>query len=161
MFMSSPVKKRAVVDIRATVEAHRGIAAYLLAIHGLSVSDTIASLHGIGKGTVLKTKYGWEVDHQGILLPRTLPPDTVSAPPDILRLIHCNCKTFECWNASCSYFKLGWTIFFSCEGVDIYMLKIPSHKTNLMTSEHSKMPVRTLMTLGKDSIENMRVDDII
>ena len=77
MFMSSPVKKRAVVDIRATVEAHRGIAAYLLAIHGLSVSDTIASLHGIGNGTVLKTKYGWEVDHQGILLPRTLPPDTL------------------------------------------------------------------------------------
>ena len=183
--MSSPVKE--VVDIRATAEAHRDIAGDLLAIHGLSGADTIASLHGIGKGTVLKiskkggvplfhigdvatdiksveaqataficaaygkstqyctsmtecrvkvwrsktgrigassvklcslppttaafiqnvhrchlqvatwkaallesppamdpTKYGWEVDHQGILLPRTVPPDTLSAPPDIL-----------------------------------------------------------------------------
>ena len=42
------------VDIRATAEAHRDIAADLLAIHGLSGADTIACLHGIGKGTVLK-----------------------------------------------------------------------------------------------------------
>ena len=54
MFISSPVKKRAVVDIRATAEAHRDIAADLLAIYGLSGADTIASLHGIGKGAVLK-----------------------------------------------------------------------------------------------------------
>ena len=54
MFMSSPVKERAVVYIRATAEAHRDIAAELLAIHGISGADTIASLHDIGKGTVLK-----------------------------------------------------------------------------------------------------------
>ena len=30
------------------------------------------------------TKYGWEVDNQGILLPPTVPHDTLSAPPDIL-----------------------------------------------------------------------------
>ena len=112
MFMSSPVKERAVVDIRATVEAHRGIAADLLAIHGLSGADTIDSLRGIGKGTVLKTKYGFEVDHQGILLPRTQPPDTLSASPDILRLIHCNCKASGCRNASCSCSKLECTFFF-------------------------------------------------
>ena len=40
--MSSPVK------------GHRDIAADLLAIHGLSGADTLASLHGIGKGSVLK-----------------------------------------------------------------------------------------------------------
>ena len=54
MFMSSPVKERAVVDIRATAEAYRDIAADLPAIHGLSGADTIAWLHGIGKGTDLK-----------------------------------------------------------------------------------------------------------
>ena len=54
MFMSSPVKERAVVDIPATAEAHRHIAADLLAIHGLSGADNTASLHGIGKGTVLE-----------------------------------------------------------------------------------------------------------
>ena len=53
MFMSSPVKERAVVNIPATSEAHRDIAADLMAFHGLSGADTTASLHGIGKGTVL------------------------------------------------------------------------------------------------------------
>ena len=48
------MKERAVVDIPATAEAHHDITADLLAIHGLSSADTIASLHGIGKGTVLK-----------------------------------------------------------------------------------------------------------
>ena len=47
------------VDIRATAEAHSDIADDLLAIHGLSCADTVASLHGIGKATVIKvTKTG-------------------------------------------------------------------------------------------------------
>ena len=42
------------------------------------------------------TKYSWELDHLGILVPRTVPPATFSAPPDILQLIHCNCKASGC-----------------------------------------------------------------
>ena len=49
MIMSSPLKERALVDIRATAEAHSDIADDLLAIHGLSGADTVASLHDIGK----------------------------------------------------------------------------------------------------------------
>ena len=52
------MKEQAVVDICATAEAHRAIAGDLLAIHGLSRADTIASLHGIGKGTVLDFQEG-------------------------------------------------------------------------------------------------------
>ena len=54
LFMSSPIKDRAVVDIRATAETHNDIADEFLAIHGISGADTAASLHGIGKATVLK-----------------------------------------------------------------------------------------------------------
>jgi len=43
--------------------------------------------------TMDPTSYGWNIDHQGILLPRTVPPDTLCAPANILKLIHCNCKT--------------------------------------------------------------------
>ena len=39
------------VDIRATTEAHHDIADVLLSING---ADTVASLHAIGKATVLK-----------------------------------------------------------------------------------------------------------
>ena len=52
--MSSPVKERAMVDIRATAEKHCDIADDLPAIHGLSGADTVASLHGIGKATAIK-----------------------------------------------------------------------------------------------------------
>ena len=54
MIMASPLKDRAVVDIRATAEAHSDIADDLLAIHGLSGADTVASLHGTGKATVIR-----------------------------------------------------------------------------------------------------------
>ena len=54
MIMSSPLKERALVDIRATAEAHSDIADDLLAIHGLSGADTVVSLHDIGKATVIK-----------------------------------------------------------------------------------------------------------
>ena len=42
------------IYIRATVESHSDIADDLLAIHGLSGADAVASLHGIGKATVVK-----------------------------------------------------------------------------------------------------------
>ena len=51
MFMSSPVKKRAVVIIPVTAEAHHNIEDDLLTIHELSGTDTVASLHGIDKGS--------------------------------------------------------------------------------------------------------------
>ena len=49
MFMSSPKSELLVIDIRATAVKHADIANNLLAIHGLSGADTVASLHGIGK----------------------------------------------------------------------------------------------------------------
>ncbi len=52
--MSSPVKKRAVIYIRATVESHSDRADDLLAIHGLSGAGAVESLHGIVKATVVK-----------------------------------------------------------------------------------------------------------
>ena len=42
------------IDILATVESHSDVADELLAIHGLSGTDAVASLHGIGKATVAK-----------------------------------------------------------------------------------------------------------
>ena len=54
MIMSSPVKERAVIDIRATVVSHSDIAGDLLAIHGLSGAYAVAYFHGIGKATVVK-----------------------------------------------------------------------------------------------------------
>ena len=39
---------------RATVESRSDIADDILAIHGLSGADAVASLHGIGKATVVK-----------------------------------------------------------------------------------------------------------
>ena len=41
------------IDIRATVESHSDIADDLLASHGLSGADEVASFHGIGKATVV------------------------------------------------------------------------------------------------------------
>jgi hypothetical protein len=55
--------------------------------------------------TMDPTNQGWELDHQGIRLPRTVPTGTLSASADILNLIHCNCKTSGCLTAACSYSK--------------------------------------------------------
>ena len=63
-------------------------------------------------------KYGWEGDHQSILLPQTIPSGTPSAPPYVLQLIRCNCKTSGCQTAACSCLKLGCTIFCLCEGIE-------------------------------------------
>ena len=52
MIMSSPVKERAVIAIRAKVESHSDIADDLLAIHALSGADTVAPFHSIGKATI-------------------------------------------------------------------------------------------------------------
>ena len=47
------------------------------------------------------TKYGWELDHLDNMVPRTVPSGTLSAPPDILQLIHCNCKASGYRTAAC------------------------------------------------------------
>src|SRR6267154_5027880 len=52
------------------------------------------------------TKYGRELDHQGILLPRTVPPGTLSAPTQILQLIRCSCKNSACRTAACNCSKV-------------------------------------------------------
>ncbi len=52
--MSSPVKERTVIYIRATAGSHNDVADDLLAIHGFSGADAVASLHGIRKATVVK-----------------------------------------------------------------------------------------------------------
>ena len=64
------------------------------------------------------TKYGWELDHIGILVPRTVPSGILFAPPDILQLIHCNCKASGCRTAACSCTKIWYTIFCLCEGAE-------------------------------------------
>ena len=53
MIMSSPVKERAVIDIKQTAASHIDIASDLLALHGLSGADTVSAIHGIGKTTVV------------------------------------------------------------------------------------------------------------
>ena len=49
--MSSLVQYQAMVDIRAITEVHTDIADVILSING---ADNVASLHAIGKATVLK-----------------------------------------------------------------------------------------------------------
>jgi len=55
MIVSSLVKERAGIDICAITIAHSNIADVLLGIHGIfSGADSVTSLHGVGKATVLK-----------------------------------------------------------------------------------------------------------
>ena len=48
MIMSLPVKERAEIDIRGTVDSHSDVADDVLAIHGHSGADAVESLHGNG-----------------------------------------------------------------------------------------------------------------
>ena len=54
MIVTSLVKERAGIDIVAIATAHSDIANDLLAIHGSSGADTVASLHVVSKATVIK-----------------------------------------------------------------------------------------------------------
>ena len=65
------------------------------------------------------TKYGWELDHLDNMVPRTVPSGTLSAPPDILQLIHCNCKASGYRTAACiAARKLGARFYVFCEGAE-------------------------------------------
>ena len=52
--MVSPVRGRTFIDISATVQRHPNVMPHLLAAHGLTGCDTVATYFGIGKMTVLK-----------------------------------------------------------------------------------------------------------
>jgi len=54
VMMISPIKGRIMIDINATVNKSRPIMSNLLAAHGLTGCDTVATYHGIGKGTAIK-----------------------------------------------------------------------------------------------------------
>ena len=60
--------ERTSVDIQATVKQNADIIPNLLAAHGLTGCDTVAKLHGIGKGTVITTlKRGYTFTQLGHL----------------------------------------------------------------------------------------------
>lgn len=54
VLMVSPVQGRVVLDVSASIERHSPIIPDLLAAHGLTGCDTVASYFGIGKGVALK-----------------------------------------------------------------------------------------------------------
>ncbi len=54
VLMVSPIRGRAVIDINATVDLHRDIIPDMLAAHGLTGCDTVATYFGIGKAAVLR-----------------------------------------------------------------------------------------------------------
>lgn len=54
VYLESPLKGRATIDIDATVQENLSIIPGLLAAHALTGCDTVASHYGIGKGIVLK-----------------------------------------------------------------------------------------------------------
>ncbi len=54
VMMVSPAQGRSTIDINASVEKHHGILQDLLAAHGLTGCDTVATYFGIGKGIALK-----------------------------------------------------------------------------------------------------------
>ena len=66
-------------------------------------------------------QYGWELDHQGVLQPKTVIPGTLYAPASILQLIRCQCKTSGCRTAACNCSKVGCTMFCLCEGGEACM----------------------------------------
>ena len=68
VYMQSPLRGRAVIDIDATIQNNKSIIPVLLAAHALSGCDVVASYFNIGKGVALKvlkagmqTKYSIEI----------------------------------------------------------------------------------------------------
>lgn len=55
IMMISPIRGRTMIDINASVDKNHTIMGDLLAAHGLTGCDTVATYHGIGKGVALKT----------------------------------------------------------------------------------------------------------
>ena len=54
VMMISPIRGRTVIDINASVNKNPAVMEDILAAHGLTGCDTVATYHGIGKGIALK-----------------------------------------------------------------------------------------------------------
>ena len=54
VMLMSPIQSRTVIDINETVRKHQDIIPSLMAAHGLTGCDTVATYFGIGKGITLK-----------------------------------------------------------------------------------------------------------
>ena len=66
--MEATSSERVPVDILASFKKKKDIVPHLLVAHGLTGCDTVAKLHGIGKGTVkYKLKQGNAFKHLGDL----------------------------------------------------------------------------------------------
>ena len=52
--MISPIRCRTVIDINAIVDKNPAVMEYILAAHGLTGCDTVATNYGIGKWVALK-----------------------------------------------------------------------------------------------------------
>ena len=90
---------------------------HVLRVH-LQVAIRKSALHE-SPPDIDPTKYGWDKDHQGNLIPRTVAPGTLDAPPEILHLIRCQCKTSECRTAACNCANIGCTVFCLCGGGEL------------------------------------------
>ena len=84
------------------------------------------------------TKYGWELDHLGNLVPRTVPCGTLSAPPRTH--YSCNGKASGCRTAACSC-----TIFCLYEGAE-------RCKNPLMRSQMEDGSEKTIDDPGDDDM---------
>ena len=73
--------------------------------------------------------YDCELDHLGILVPGTVPSGTLSATPDVLQLIHCNCKASGCRTVACSCTTIGCTIFCLREGAEACKIRLTRSQT--------------------------------
>ena len=80
VYMESPLKGRAIIDIDATVQQNLSIIPALLVAHALSGCDTVASYYGIGKGIVLKVLLAGKKHYLHHALNRTIVP-YITCPP--------------------------------------------------------------------------------
>ena len=94
------------------------------------------------------TEYGWEIDHQGTLIPRIAQQGTLFALPYILRLIRCQCKTSECRTAACICANIGCTMFCLCEGGAL--CKNPHTQNAYMTTISTTKMMKQIVDLGND-----------
>ena len=68
IYMESPKKDRTKLDIQSTARKHKSLLPDILAIHALSGCDSVAALHGIGKGIAIKTALS--LLEQGYIMPQ-------------------------------------------------------------------------------------------
>ena len=109
MFMFSPVKDQAIVDIKTTSAKHSSIAQDLLAVHAISGADTLAALFYVGKNKVLK------VAKKGLSL------SSVGDPSADLETVEKQATTFVCASSG--------QAFVSCKSMTKVRIKSWRHRT--------------------------------